>query len=165
MQIIPSNDIEAIDYILAKIFTDKIPYWVEVEILRDLFESSYFHEVDRIVRKMKKLDLLSDNPSLKNVFCISDYSREILNEYHSYSNYLSANLSNERKKDKAVIFDRLIKNGNIIAALLISALSLVLTQFPIGGMNRQDRIEKGFLPLLVFPHNPLNAPVSRRCVF
>jgi hypothetical protein len=143
MQITPHNDIEAIEHILEALFKDKMPNWHNEQMVGELFDESYSYESDRILRKIKKLDLITYHDDLNFLFQISDYAIEILNQHGSYLNFISSNIEANRKKDKEIIFDRLVKNGNIIAALLISAVSLILTQCPKDSAKRQEKIEQG----------------------
>lgn len=136
------NDIEAIDFILSKIYEDRIAYKIDESVVKDLFTETDYTDAERIYRKLKKLELITQN-KISVFYTISDYAIEIINEHKTYSNYISSTLATQRKKDKGVIFDRVIKNGNIIAALLISALSLVLTQCPKDNSKEQQRIEQG----------------------
>jgi hypothetical protein len=140
----PRYDNEAIDIILTKIFSEGIPYWNSEKSIDEIFDTSYLHEVDRILRKMKKLDLIQyhDNKDL-GMFQITDSAIEILNQYGSYLNYISSTLSIRKKEEKKIFFDRILKNGNVVAALCISSLSLILSQCPIGSNTKQQKIEEG----------------------
>jgi hypothetical protein len=143
MPFIPSNDIEAIDRILQTIYEEKVPYLFGEENLKEMFDESYYYDAARVWRKMKKLELITPHHKLQNLFNISDFAVEIINEHKTYSNYISSTLSQTRKKEKKIMFDRVIANGNTIAALLISSLSLVLTQCPKGSSKGQQKIEQG----------------------
>jgi len=77
------------------------------------------------------------------VICISDSAREMLNKHGSYKTYIQQEVNKKRKEEKKIIFDRYIKNGNVIAALLISSLSLVLSQCPISSNKEMKKIEEG----------------------
>ena len=140
----PKNDTEAINRILEEVYDEElIPYYFDDVSVAILFVDSYAHELARIIRKMLKLDLIYIDAKNKNLYQISDHAREIIQDYGSYSNYILQDLDIKKKEDKKIVFDRLIKNGNIMAALLISTLSLVLSQFPIGNKKRQQKIEQG----------------------
>ena len=139
---IPQNDIEGMNTILHEIGKNGVPYLFTKKMLTDLFDESYFYEADRLIRKLNKLGLIEYHKGLQDALQISDYAREIINEYDSYSNYISSTLTSKKKEDKKIIFDRVFKNGNIIAALLISSLSLVLTQCPIQNKLVQTKIEQ-----------------------
>jgi len=143
----PKNDIEAIDFILNEMFKEKVPYCFNDEIIRGYFDSSYLHEADRIIRKMTGLGLIiyKKDPIhkiLEELFYISDFGIEILNEHGTYSNYISSSLASDKRKNKAKAFDRVIKNGNLIAAILISGLSLFVTQLPISSNKQLHQIKQ-----------------------
>lgn len=142
MPFAPKNDLETIDHIISIGLEDNILSWLDYKALEPFFIDSYSSELSRVIRKMKTLNLISKHDKIKELWNISDYARELTNEYGSYSNYVSNNLEIEKKKSKAVFFDRLFQNGNIIAVFVISLLTLVLTQIQLYQNKDQPKTEQ-----------------------
>lgn len=72
-------------------------------------------------------------------FTLSPDGRKKMLKHNSYANY--------KKHQKRIIrndnIERNIKNGNIVASLLISAVAVILTQCPINNKKQHQKIEQG----------------------
>ncbi|MFN8290759.1 MAG: hypothetical protein U0U70_10910 [Chitinophagaceae bacterium] len=70
---------------------------------------------------------------------LSKEGRTMMLNHGSYKSYKKA----LKRKSKNENIDRNIRNGNIVAALIVSVTALILTQCPIGLKKRQQKIEEG----------------------
>jgi len=84
---------------------------------------------------------------MKGLMKLSDKGMELMRLYKSYSGYLKHLDEQEKKKNRSDRIDRNIRNGNIIAVVLISLLTLVLTQSPISNKQRRTMTEQDILSL------------------
>ncbi len=149
MAITPNNDIEAIDIILSEILCEGIPQWFDESAITNLFDNSYYHEASRIFRKMQKLELIEKSDKgfggipVWNPYSITDHAREILHQHSSYAKYLEYQDTLKKKESKTVFLDRFIKNGNVIAALLLNVVTIVLSRCSKEDNTKQQKIEEG----------------------
>ncbi len=74
-----------------------------------------------------------------NRFTLSQEGRQKILKHHSYLNYLK--YLNKEEKNKT--FERNIKNGNLIAAIIISLTTVILTQLPTHNSRQQKKLEQG----------------------
>lgn len=125
---------------------------MNIHIIENLKGRSYTdEECFTALRKMKAegfIDTVNDSGydwvetgiSLRQTeFTLSQEGRQKIIKHQSYLNYLKYLRKEER--DKSI--ERNIKNGNLIAVIIISLTTVILTQIPTRNSKQQKKIEQG----------------------
>jgi hypothetical protein len=148
MEIRLKTDTEIIDFILSIFYSDGKYVYVPLTYINEEVNkiSNEIHpwDITRIIDNLIKQGLIKKvNITEGLTYAIDANGMIIMRQHGSYSNYLEYIKKDEIKKTRSEKFDRSIRNGNIIAAVLISLMTLILTQCPIGNSKQQEKIEHG----------------------
>ena len=126
--------------------------YVNIQTIENMKGRSYTEaECFTALRKMKAegfIDTVNDSGydwvesgiSLREQrFTLSQEGRQKIIKYHSYLNYLK----HLRKEEKGKLIERNIKNGNLVAAIIISVTTVILIQLPTRSSKQQKSLEQG----------------------
>lgn len=104
----------------------------------------------RLCEKLKKEQLLTfsfmspkNSIGEEDIIKISDKGIEIMNEYGSYIAYLDSLDKHKKRGERAVVFDRYIKNGNLIATVIVSAVGIFVGIVQSNTKSEQQTIIQG----------------------
>jgi hypothetical protein len=136
------TDIELMDYMLNIMYNDNHYQYVNVEVFLEELKEAHGWDVKRIFRKLQDSGFISLKNAATGLSQLSDKGMEIMRIYKSYSAYLKHLDEEDKKKKKSEKIDRNIKNGNIVAVVLISLMTLILTQCPISNKQKQSKTEE-----------------------
>jgi hypothetical protein len=133
------TDDEALAEILALFYYNGSYQVLYESFLIDEFKNRLHHwDVARFVDKLCLLQLIKRVRS-NNVIHLkmAPHGMEIMRKHNSYLNYLRFEEAKNKKQERQERFDRNIKNGNIVAVVLISAMTVLLTQCPTSSNKQQ----------------------------
>jgi DNA-binding PadR family transcriptional regulator len=106
-------------------------------------ETVHILDVERLWRKLLDDGLIEVSKKDKALYFLSDKGMELMRKYGTYTTYLESEKKSTTKKDKIERSDRRVKNIGILVTLIISLLTLFLTQFPIRKDKQQKKTEEG----------------------
>ena len=139
-----STDNEIIDFIFNLFYDDgSYNYLDYLSIKNEIGDEIHPWDIERLIKKMTNNGWICKPNYESNLYQLNAKGFEIMREHGGYIEYLHYLKKEEKKQNRGEIIDRNIKNGNIIAALLISSMTLILTQCPIGSTKQQEKIEQG----------------------
>lgn len=123
--------VTAIENIKGRTYTDKECF----AALRKMKAEGFIDTVN-----LSGYDWVESGLSLRSTtFTLSTEGRQKILKYHSYLNYLKS----LKKEENSKAVERNIKNGNLIAAIIISVTTVILTQLPTRSSKQQKKLEEG----------------------
>ncbi len=133
------TDNEAIDLIINIIYNDGNFQYVPIEHLQQETSRKIFDwDLKRLVLKSRDLGLIRSRPDLE-AWLLASKGIEIINKHGSYLAYVKYEESEKNKKIKKENFDRAIKNGNLIASVIVALFAVFATILSID--NNTERMK------------------------
>lgn len=135
------SDEEILDYMLSIFFSENEYPKMMLELFQDALPHVNYLDIERLFRKLKWDGFIVEFPKIPLVYNLSDKGMAIMRKHGTYLAYLASLEAEDKKVKRQEKIDRGIRNGNIIAALLISLCTLILTQCPTKHTQEQQKIE------------------------
>ena len=138
-----TEDDDILNYMLSVFYADGSYMHCHLPAFKELLPHCHKWDIDRLFYKLVQLGFIIKITTRNDidVWRLSYNGMELLRKYGSYTNYINQTKEKEEKKLRDERIDRNIRNGNIIAALVISAVAVILTQFPKDNKEQLNKIE------------------------
>ena len=140
------TDNEAIDLILEIVYNSDSFSYIPIEYIEEHSKSKlHTWDLQRLVAKSKELGLIRKKIDYGDVWIMASTGLEIMRKHGSYLAYLTYKEGKENEKSKNENFDRAIKNGNLIASVVVAGFAVYATLLSTDNNTERKRLKESII--------------------